>query len=140
VRCPNCNKFVGQELKDPEADSLEANLSLDDKGKPEEEVEVTGNVRLVLTCADCSNELAETNQDLSIMVKLAHQEADTHEVEIEDEEISGIDRYDGEGRPMRYRRHYYGAEVGGKVVCSCGAEATFSDTVEEQASGFEQLN
>jgi hypothetical protein len=119
-------------------EELEAHLSFKESNIPEDTVEVTGSVRLVLTCQECSEELAETTQDISIDVKLAHKEAEEHEVEIQDENASGVDRYDGQGRPSRYRRHFYGAEISGKVVCSCGAEAEFNETVEEQASGFDQ--
>ena len=134
MRCSNCNKFVSNELADPELNGLE--VSLDD----EKNAEVTGDVRLTLTCSDCSTELAEATVDVSTTVTLIHEnDAKDHEVELESENAEGTDWYDGKGRPARYQRHYYGAMVTGTVTCSCGASSTFEVQVGEQASGFDQL-
>lgn len=141
MRCPDCNKFVGNELGDPELNLDNVTLDYDEKEKTFLPAVITGDLRLVLTCSECSNELAEANPSIEIEVELQHQESDKHEVEVKDEEASGTDRYDGKpNTPSRYRRHYYGAEVSGTVVCSCGAKASFSQTVEEQAGSFDPLN
>lgn len=138
MRCPDCNKFVPNEVGEPELD-LDVELE-EEEGKPGA-AKVSGTVRLVLTCGDCSSELAEANLDLEeTEVELKHRKADTHDVEVADESAEAEDRYDGKPKtPSRYRRHFYGARVSGTVKCSCGAEAEFETLVEEQASGFEQL-
>lgn len=132
MRCPDCQKFVGNEQAEPEL-----TLDVDDNGN------VTGDVRLVLQCADCGTELAESNQSVDIEVGFEHAEGCTGAaLSISEESAENQDRYDGKpGTPPRYRRHYYGAEITGKVTCAgCSAEASFTDTVEEQAGGFDQLN
>jgi hypothetical protein len=138
ARCPDCNKFVSFEQADPEVE-LEVELAKEEDGKPAE-VNVTGTVRLVLNCGECSTEMAEANPDFEIEVPLTHQEADEHEVELVEEFAEPSDRYDGKpGTPSRYRRHFYGADISGKVRCSCGAEAEFNGTAEEQAGAFDSL-
>lgn len=140
ARCPDCNKFVGYEQAEPELD-LSVELDKAEDGTPEG-ADVTGSVRMVLNCAECGSELAEASLDINdCNVALEHKEAESHDVEVVDESADANDRYDGKpGTPSRYRRHYYGADISGTVQCSCGAKAEFTTTVEEQASGFEQLN
>lgn len=134
ARCPDCNKFVGNEQADPEL-NLEVSLNEDKSAT------VTGDVRMVLTCADCSTELAEANSDVE--VELEHidiAEGTEHDVEIESESAESTDRYDGKpNTPSRYRRHYYGASISGTVKCTCGATADFITEAEEQAGGFDSL-
>lgn len=140
MRCPDCNKFVGNEQAEPE---INLDASLQGVGSDPGDANVTGDVRLVLQCADCNTELAESNQSLDIDVSLTHEADFTgeHEVSVSEESADNTDRYDGKpNTPSRYRRHYYGAEIKGKVTCTCGAEGEFSDTVEEQAGAFDQLN
>lgn len=140
MRCPDCNKFVGNEQAEPE---MNLDISLEGEAKDPGNATVTGDIRLVLACADCSTELAESNQSVDIDVELVHDEnhEGDHEVTLSDESAETTARYDGKpGTPSRYRRHFYGAEITGKVTCSCGAEAEFSETVEEQAGSFDQLN
>ena len=140
MRCPDCNKFVGNEQGEPE---LNLDISLEGEGKDPGNASITGDVRLVLTCADCSTELAEANVGADIEVELSHESdhEGEHEVSISEEAAENTDRYDGKpGTPSRYRRHFYGAEITGKVSCTCGAETEFNGTVEEQAGAFDQLN
>lgn len=134
MRCPDCSKFVSNEQAETE---LNLEVSLDENLT----AQVTGDARLVLTCADCGTELAESNQSVDVDVNLDHDNgADDHDVEISDESATETDRYDGKpGTPARYRRHYYGASISGTVKCTCGASATFETTVEEQAGGFDSL-
>jgi len=139
VRCPDCNKFVGNEQGDPELD-LQVDLDRDEKGQPGA-AQISGNVRLILLCADCNTELAESQRDIETEVSMEHKEAESHDATLEDEAAESTDRFDGKpGTPARYRRHYYGAEISGKVSCSCGATAEFSAVVEEQAGGFDSLS
>jgi hypothetical protein len=126
ARCPDCNKFVPYEQGDVELD-VNAELVMEEE-KPVGAV-VSGNVRLILTCGECGTEMAEANPDFDVDVPLEHTDAKDHEVEVVDEDASNTDRYDGKpNTPSRYRRHYWGAEVSGKVKCSCGAEAEFRIT------------
>lgn len=134
-RCPNCNKFVSLEQQEPELD-----LAVDGD-------EVSGTVRLVLACAECSEEMKELHFDVNIKIKHACDD-DTIECEFEisDESAEATDRYndkDRKGKPiknMRYMAHYYGADISVTVKCAeCGEEIELSDTVEEAASGFESL-
>jgi len=135
MRCPDCNKFVGNEPREPEL-NIEASLDYAPGEKPGA-ASVTGDVRLVLACSDCSTELAEATLDVDVEVKLEHRDFDgQHEVTLDGESAENTDRFEGKGRGMR---HYYGAEVSGTLRCSCGAEGELSVTVEEQASGFEQM-
>jgi len=141
MRCPDCNKFVGNELADPELNDVQADIAIDEKTKQPGDVNVVGNVRLVLNCDQCGTELADADVEFDIDVQLEHKEHEDHEVEVVDEAAEGTDRYDGKpGTPSRYRRHFWGAEITGKLVCSCGAEAEFSAMAEEQAGAFNQLN
>ena len=128
-RCPDCNKFVSIEMADPELDGLE----VDSDGN------VTGSVRLVQTCGECGSELAEANLEVDSSVELKHVADCKKEsgLSVEDEEAENDDRYEGKGRGAK---HFYIANVRATVKCeSCGAEADFMSSVEEQASSFESL-
>ncbi len=139
ARCPDCNKFVGYDQAEPEMD-IQVDVEKDADGHPCE-AHVTGIVRLVLNCADCGSELAEANLDVDHDVAILHIGDGEHEAQIVDESADSTDRYDGKpGTPSRYRRHYYGADITGEIKCSCGAASKLECAVEEQASGFEQLN
>lgn len=127
-RCPDCNKFVGIEMAEPELE-----LEVDNDGL------VTGTVRMVQTCADCGSELAEASMDVEVQVELTHAEGCKKEsgLEVEDESAENDDRYEGKGRG---RKHFYVASVTGNVKCGdCEAVAHLETSVEEQASSFESL-
>jgi hypothetical protein len=132
-RCPDCNKFVSLELQEPE-------LNLNVEGDS-----ITGQVRLVLTCVECGNEGKETNLDIDLALDHDCDRAED-DFELVDEAAETTERYqdkDRHGKPIknpRYRRHYYGAEITATVCCNkCGKEFEVTETVEEQASGFEEL-
>jgi len=55
-RCPDCNKFVGQEMK-AEIESVDAAFEVD--GESCDGATVTAEVRIVAECAECSSELKE---------------------------------------------------------------------------------
>jgi hypothetical protein len=132
-RCPDCNKFVSLELQEPE-------LNLNVEGDS-----ITGQVRLVLTCADCGGEAKEANLDIDL--SLDHDcDRKEDDFELVDETAEPTERYqdkDQRGKSIknpRYRRHYYGAEITVTVRCNhCDKEFEVTETVEEQASGFEEL-
>jgi BRCT domain type II-containing protein len=150
-RCPDCNKFVGLETGDPEAEEPEVS-----------DGDITASVRVVLNCADCGTEMKEWNAELSGTIS---QEAEEHldcnnitDVEhevsaewesdptVEDEYRSrrpNKPKKDGTVRPtpFRYQTHYY--QISGSVclTCSCGVDLGTSDLEDEiEASGFDELN
>ena len=129
-RCPNCNKFVSVEMAEPEMDTLEYTDGT-----------VTGEVRLVQTCADCGAELAEANLDVEIDAEFAHKIETCPGVPEIDATAENNDRYDGGPKtPARYRKHFYVASISGNITCpDCQASCEFSGTAEEMASGFESL-
>lgn len=60
MRCPDCNKFVSyDESAEPEVNDLQIS-----------EGNVTGQVRVLLTCAECGTELKEANFDIDVSVEL----------------------------------------------------------------------
>src|SRR3990172_2348422 len=119
MRCPSCNKFVGNDEQEPEVESVE--VEHDEAGT----ATVTASVRIVNACADCGEELAEASLDL----------------ETQETSSERTNRSDGKpGTPSRYRRTFYGAKVEASVTCRCGkvsASVTLEDDV--QASGMESL-
>ena len=127
ARCPDCNKFVGIEMADSE---LNLEIGSDN--------EVTGDVRLVQTCAECGTELAEANLDISESIDFEHKEDGCDgELTLEDENAENDDRFEGKGR---YAKHFYVANVSATIRCEkCGAELEFITSVEEQASFFDSL-
>jgi hypothetical protein len=111
----------------------ELNLDVDDDGC------VTGEVRIVQTCAECGTELAEANREVETEVVLEHTPDCKKEngLELDNEEAENDDRYEGSGR---YSKHFYVVNVHGVVRCpDCGAEQEFDASTEEQASSFEPL-
>lgn len=144
MRCPDCNKFVSQELQDPEVNNIEIN----------EDGNVTAEVRICAACADCGTELKEATLDLEKDFGDELKEhlggSPSHELSIEEDGVSSIDDYkrtDRHGKPIknsRYMTHLYGATVSFKVTCSCqaeGAEPIFCGDVEDtiEAGGMDEL-
>lgn len=128
ARCPDCNKFVGIEMAEPEL-----NLEVDNDGS------ITGDVRLVQTCAECGTELAEANLEVGGEVEIEHDAGCKKEsgLELDNEEAENDDRFEGKGR---YARHFYVANIQAMAKCAdCGMELEFNTSVEEQASSFESL-
>jgi len=168
MRCPSCNKFPALSTDtDPETDSLEpSDVEFDhdqEKTKLEGTVNVTGDVRIVLTSECCGDEIKEANfsPDVHIDVK-KHKDCTcedwTDGVELEVENAAITDRNEAfqtktakrglnKGTlvqvpiPFRYQKRFYGVEMELHIKCACGKEIgmdTFSD--EEQASAMEELN
>lgn len=143
-RCPDCAKFVSVELQ-VEVDNCE--LEADDSGSHT----VRAQTRLVLTCADCGNEVAEANAEAEEEFEHNHEEDlqeapgscaewDADEaLELTDDCPEGEpeERWEGKGR---YAKHFYGAAIPVEIKCkTCGAEFGGTIHVEEQASSFESL-
>jgi hypothetical protein len=114
--------------------------------------EVSANVRLVLTCANCSAELAEASTEASKEFDHSHHDEnpdnpdDDEWLWEEDDSLELVDdcpycevtdRFEGKGR---YAKHFYGADVPVCIKCkTCKEEIKLTVNVEEQASSFESL-
>jgi hypothetical protein len=151
MRCDSCQKFV----------SYDTDVEPEVVSEPQVDGnEVTFEIRRVLGCSECSQELKEAT--LEITVDLPDEcECKPEEVEEgEDEqppepqweveegslEVSNTERaqtHDRHGKPIkrsRYQRYYYGVEGGGSVKCAgCGMEHNYTFADEVQASGMEEL-
>lgn len=131
--CPGCNKFYSKEQSDPEFEGGEISYV-----QGEKTANVKGSVRMVLTSACCSEEVAETTQEYDVDVDVVHDHPkDKGDIEFTlEEEGENTDRYEGRGRGQR---HYYGVEVTLNLDCSCGWKTSAMTTVEEQASAFDEM-
>lgn len=133
-RCQDCNKFVGLENGEPELSDVEITNGGD----------VEGQVRLVLVCVECGNEIKELYLDFGVPVD--HEcKKEEPDLEIVDESAEIVDRYetkDRHGKPIknfRCQKHYYGADITISMRCNaCGEEFDVVDTVEDQASSFDE--
>lgn len=132
ARCPNCNKFVSLEQAEPEV-TAQVNGDVVDL-----------DVRMVLTCAECGEELLEA--EVSDEFTIDNHDCEDAEYEEVDTTAEATDRYQDKDRhgklikSMRYRRHYYGAN--GTVVVECSKCKQYVDVpfdVEEQASSFMEM-
>ena len=154
-RCESCQKFVGLEMAEPEIQSTEIQSAAEIQEDGNQEVEVGASVDLALNCAECGGEMGTVSTDGSATLVLVHSkvkpddpEEGTEEVmcdageddlEIEETGTDQTEDFRPPGRPARYQKHFYGAEVGVKVTCNkCQAEVEGTINVEAQASEFEQ--
>lgn len=140
MRCPDCNKFVGLEMQEPEVN-----------GDPEVHVHegdttvgITLDVRLVRACDQCGTE-KEASFTLEADAEVpADHFGEGHELSAT-ADVEGTERSDGKpGTPSRYRRSYYGVEATFEVRCSCQDAkadplATADAADEVQASGMDEL-
>jgi hypothetical protein len=145
-RCPDCNKFVGLEPQEPDAD----NLSIDGDG------DISGSVKLSLACSECGADLKEITLDVEYTCQEALDHADEKhddlgedfyiewEIEVNNSEVT--DRYqttDRDGhliKNLRYQKHFYGYNTNVTVSCPlCGWDITLDLCGEAQASEFEVL-
>jgi len=142
MRCPNCNKFVSYD--EPEVEIDEGNISEGD----ENEFIATVSVRIVLKCAECSEELKEMNDDVEIEFEHECEEIDFDVEELQLNEITGegysrLETKDRRGKPIkkaRYMKTYYGAELTLEASCGlCGESLTGNEKIECQASSFDEL-
>lgn len=119
MRCPDCNKFVGLENGD-----LEADLSVESDG---DKGTVTGTVRVVRNCAECGQELKEANFDVdeSFDIPEAHRGED-HDLDVEvlDEEVT-------ESGGGRYAKNNVGYSLTAAVTCNCEAAQKAGEPVAE---------
>lgn len=131
MRCDQCNKFASyDDSTDPEVD-----VDLSDDGT------FSGQVRVVLTCADCSQELKEASfefdGEIPEEVRDQHQ-GDGHSLSLDADDNELTSRYEGKGR---YAKTFYGYRAGLDLSCSCQVDglwtAEFADDI--QASHMDEL-
>ncbi len=133
-RCSSCNLLCSVELAEPETDDL----SLDGDT-------ITGSIRLLLESACCGEEVADSEEDVEISIDHDCPENANGKKELDFEltecSAAATDRFDGDAKAkMRYRRHFYGADITATIHCNhCGGDEEVSGMVECQASGFEAL-
>ena len=141
ARCGDCGKFVGLENEDPEIDTSISGTSIE------------GTVTINLNCAECGTQLLTAECEVSIDLEdhfsdIKHDD----EFEVTSESADPTDWHDGKPTtPIRYRRHFWGAEIELVVERTrsehCLKEnpdevekddVTISEQVGEQASSFEE--
>lgn len=141
MRCPDCNKFVSYD--DPEVEVSSEEVERVDSNT----VRVTAEVAVSLNCADCGTQLkqADLTYEEDHNVPLAEDVGDDYEDDLSVSiEAEPLDRYateDRHGKPIRnprYQTHYYGANLS-ITITSDGLDMVVSGSVEEAASGFEEV-
>lgn len=110
LRCPSCNKFAALS-----ADN-EPEVEMDDPtyDKETNTVNVTGNVRIVITAECCGDELKETTFDVDAAIELPKErtcECDEFEADADDAQIT---------EELKKGKKFYGAELVLRVNCKCG--------------------
>lgn len=132
MRCPDCNKFVGNDQMDPEVESLDVNGD-----------QITAQVRIANACDQCSTELTEASLEMEddISAELEAHREKCKDAEFTAEETESERDTKGEGKG-RYMKTFYGAKVSYSVTCSeCDKlvhEGELSDFI--QASCMDPLN
>lgn len=143
-RCPDCQKFVGLEMAEPGVESIEiSSFGEIDKETGKQELEFSGEVRLVLECAECSGEMKEVICSFDNVIIFEHEpgcKATEEDVEIEEDGIESTEDSRPPGAPSRFQKHFYGADVNIRIWCpKCENTMDTTAVVEEQASNFEEM-
>lgn len=127
MRCPDCNKFVGLELQDPEINEEDFDETTGD---------ITAEYRIVRVCADCGTELKEATIQFSEQVDGEFLEKHTGEGHSLTADFSAENLEIGGGR---YQKAFFGIDLRVTATCSCGEawEDNFSDQVA--ASEMDEL-
>jgi len=126
MKCPDCNKFCGLEMQDPEVNDL--SLEIDD-----DSATITYDVRIVRNSACCSSECKEytfsesVDVDDEILEKIKAARAENPDVDIEVED-GGVEILEEGG--SRYAKSYYGFTLQANVSIS---KPTAPRTAEQQA-------
>jgi hypothetical protein len=145
MRCPDCNKFVSFDEPEIEGDTSDVVGTA-----------VSGNVRIVLKCADCGGELKDAELDYEVEIvhdcKKCKKKQEPEFTADDAPDFSSTSRrettmkvkkkgvYVDRPIPFRYQKQYYGAEITGHVTCSvCEESIEYTAEVEERASGFNEL-
>lgn len=130
MRCPDCSKFTSLEPNEPEAEVEVTN----DLGN----AKVSGSVRVVLACADCSFELKESSFDVDLTIPLAHvgECAGDRELDLDFSPLS-FDEFVPPG--AKRQKHMYGAGGTITVSCECGAEGVVEWHDSIQSSHMDEM-
>lgn len=131
MRCDQCNKFASyDDSTEPEVD-----VDLNDDGS------FSGNVRIVLTCADCSQELKEAQFDFDgkvpeEIVKAHSGEGHSLNLDVGDNELTS--RSEGSGR---YMKTFWGYRAALDLSCMCSNDGLWTKefTDDIQASHMDEL-
>lgn len=115
MRCPDCCKFVGLEMEDPEVTS---ELNIDEDGF------ITGEVRIARSCAECGAELKEATFQVDEQVDLTAERAARHSQQVADGREHELQIEHSDPQPVEERgsgraRSYFGASLDYVVTCSC---------------------
>lgn len=150
MRCENCAKFVSYE--DPPTAELQ---SVEKDGSDG----LRATVRVALLCAECSNELKESEIETEAKIEHECKLADKRKTgdpvvivgsdeqyEIEaDGDPEGTSRREaktpkGKLIPGRYQKQFYGFELSTTVKCNCCGESFDVEIKDDQqASHFDEL-
>lgn len=116
MRCPDCNKFVAQEVQDPEIE-LEEDI---DTGAEPPTATFNATARIVVVCADCGTELKEASFDFDGEMdedEVAAHVGEGHELSLELDDEEATERSEGKGRS--WTKHFYGVKFTVGLNCKC---------------------
>jgi hypothetical protein len=141
MRCNDCNKFVGQEPEEPEAELEVARADGTDTCK---EITVAGQVTVSVNCAECGTQLKQASFDVEESITLTDDKhcGEEHDLEVEVDSCEATEEYKGrKGAPARYQKHYYGFQLSYSVSCSCGEPVDLGGSFEDsmQASSMDEM-
>lgn len=122
AKCPDCNKFCGLEMQDPEVNDLDLTIYDAEEGEDERTGSVSWDVRIVRNSECCGAEVKESYfcsaGDITIYGHTGE------ECELTIEETSCEPTEEGGGR---YAKSYYGCILEGEITCSCGKPVVIKD-------------
>jgi Zn finger protein HypA/HybF involved in hydrogenase expression len=136
MRCPDCNKFVAFDEGEYKVESIE----VDDDGN------VRAEVRVVLNCAECSQELKEARLEMEVdhTEECKEHQSKGHELEVDEGSAQSVyydkRKHQWVNKYGRYAKTMYGATLSCTITYSCGklsADGSVSDKV--RASGMDEL-
>jgi hypothetical protein len=118
MRCPDCNKFVGNEEQDPEVNSTDVDC----------DGNVSAEVRIANACTECGTELteftfntdADAPEEVTRHIEKCHDDENPANLEIEEGTCERTTRTEGKGRGART---FYGYTLSYTITCSCGKVA-----------------
>jgi hypothetical protein len=132
MRCPQCNRW-------PQLEQLDPDSSVDLNGDS-----ITGDVRIILACAECGTEIkdAEFNVDIDVSEVMARHDCPNEDVGtgwFADVIVENTSRQHPPN--ARRRKTFYGFDLTATLKCNCGeVEETFEESDEVQASHMNELS
>lgn len=129
MRCPDCQKFTSMEEPQCEWESgpdVEASKQEDGSF----DISVTGSVRVVRNCADCSTELKTATLEMDDTITITAEEAGADTTE-EDFEVDADDPEGSESGGGRYKKNMIGATVAYRIKTGDKTvyEGTWQDSI-----------